>query len=80
MKTVQVKLYLNLRKYATPGMDNGQGPVSLKAGHTAKDLLAVLGIPPGEECTLVVNSRIAGKDLLLKDGDQVAVLPPVSGG
>ncbi len=80
MKTVQVKLYLNLRKYATPAMDNGQGPLSLQENHTTNDLLAALGIPSGEECTLVVNNRIAGKDLLLKDGDQVAVLPPVSGG
>lgn len=80
MITVQVKLYLNLRTYAVPGMHNGQGPVSLQADHGVKDLLAALGIPPGEECTLVVNDRIAGKDLLLKDGDRVAVLPPVSGG
>ncbi len=80
MINVRVRLYLTLRKYALPGMDQGYCPVVLQNGSTAADLLNHLRIPASEECTVVVNSRIAKKDLTLKNNDQVSVLPPVSGG
>ncbi len=80
MIDVQVRLYLNLRKYALPGMDQDYSPVMLQQGATVADLLDHLRIPASEECTVVVNSRIAKKDLTLKNNDSVSVLPPVSGG
>ena len=36
------------------------------------------GLPP--EALLAVNATFANRDAVLKDGDDVALMPPVSGG
>jgi len=36
------------------------------------------GLPP--EALLAVNQAFAGRDAELRDGDEVALMPPVSGG
>lgn len=45
---------------------------------------ALLGQPPladlPAEALYAVNRTFAGRDAVLKDGDEVAILPPVSGG
>jgi len=59
--------------------------VTLPAGATAADCLAAVRsapwasrVPPGP--ALAVNRRYAKGDVVLQDGDEVAVIPPVAGG
>ena len=59
--------------------------VTLPAGATAADCLAAVRaapwaarVPPGP--ALAVNRRYARGDVVLRDGDEVAVIPPVAGG
>ena len=59
--------------------------VMLPAGATAADCLAAVRaapwaarVPPGP--ALAINRRYAKGDVVLQDGDEVAVIPPVAGG
>jgi len=60
--------------------------VELKEGARGRDLLHSLGekFPKFEELfsfvALAVNEEYVNSDILLKDGDTVSLIPPVSGG
>jgi molybdopterin synthase catalytic subunit len=74
---VTVRLFAALRERAGAG----QREVELPQGATAGDVFAALGIgaePPG--LAYAVNQEYAERSALLTDGDEVAVIPPVSGG
>jgi molybdopterin converting factor subunit 1 len=61
-------------------------PLNLPDGATAGDLLATLAALHPEvaamqpSLALAVNQEYARRDTVLRDGDEVALLPPVSGG
>jgi molybdopterin converting factor small subunit len=48
-------------------------------GETVSALFERLGLPKKEIKIIFVNNRVAGFDTVLKDGDQVALSPPVGG-
>jgi len=58
----------------------------LREGETVGDLLAVLhreGVLPEKlllASAVAVNQEYTQRTLVLRDGDEVAILPPVSGG
>jgi molybdopterin converting factor small subunit len=59
--------------------------LTLAAGATAADALAAVRgqawasrLPPSP--AVAVNRRYAGRDVALRDGDEVAIIPPVAGG
>jgi molybdopterin converting factor subunit 1 len=60
--------------------------VELAEGATVAELLALLrgrsadDLPVWKALAVAVNREYAGADTLLRDGDEVALLPPVSGG
>jgi len=78
--TVQVRLFAALREIA--------GTSSLEtSGHTAGDVAEALGVRYGERfakiaavSTFVVNGERADRGTPVAEGDEVAILPPVSGG
>ncbi|MBS7658582.1 MAG: MoaD/ThiS family protein [Candidatus Bathyarchaeia archaeon] len=43
-----------------------------------KEILTKLA--PGETIAILVNNKIALENVKLKDGDEVALIPPISGG
>jgi MoaE-MoaD fusion protein len=74
---VTVRLFAALRERAGAG----RRELELAQGATAGDVFAALGIgaePPG--LAYAVNREYAERSLALKDGDEVALIPPVSGG
>jgi MoaE-MoaD fusion protein len=74
---VTVRLFAALRERAGAG----QRELELPEGATAGDVFAALGIgaePPG--LAYAVNRSYCERTTALKDGDEVAVIPPVSGG
>jgi molybdopterin converting factor small subunit len=59
--------------------------LELAEGATVRDVLRVSSSASNESgiwkaLAVAVNREYAGMDTLLKDGDEVALLPPVSGG
>jgi molybdopterin converting factor subunit 1 len=79
---VKVKLFAILRERA------GAGEVikEVKEGSTVADLWAVLQqdypklAVPGVRLLYAVNQDYVKPDCVLKDGDEVVFIPPVSGG
>jgi MoaD family protein len=78
--TIRVRLFAALREEA------GE-PVVEAEGGTAGELADALGLRFGERFaaiaaagSLVVNGERAGRDTPVAEGDEVALLPPVSGG
>jgi molybdopterin synthase catalytic subunit len=76
-----VRLFAGLRERA--GTDRLE--VQLEAGATVADLLdAMAGTPVGplgpRACVVAVNRSYAGPTDPVRDGDEIALVPPVSGG
>lgn len=77
---MRVHLHTTLQRQTPEGMlrrlDMTLPPVS-----TLADLLTALAIAPDQEATLlVVNGRTAEPEQALKDGDEVHLIPAISGG
>jgi len=72
---VKVKLFAGLRELA------GWGEQELENVTRVDEIWPVLGLGPEPEGLLyAVNKEYAKRDRELRDGDEVAVIPPVSGG
>jgi molybdopterin synthase catalytic subunit len=74
---VVVKLFAALRERA----GTGERALEVADGAQASDIWAALGL--GEEpagLLYAVNREYAERDRVLEDGDEVALIPPVSGG
>jgi molybdopterin synthase catalytic subunit len=79
---VQVRLFATYREI----VGAGQLAWTLRDGATAGQLIeAVLAKYPrlsghGPTMLLAVNHEVVRPDVILREGDEVALLPPVSGG
>jgi len=78
---VSVRLFAGLRERA--GADRVE--VQLPDGAVVRDVLAAMGgtavgaLAP-KQCVVAVNREYAGPDEPVREGDEVALVPPVSGG
>jgi molybdopterin converting factor subunit 1 len=78
--TIHVRLFAALRELAgTSKLDT--------SGHTVGEISDALAAEHGERfaqiaavSSFVVNGDRASRDTVIADGDEVAILPPVSGG
>lgn len=72
---VTVKLFASLRKdrFAVHDFD-------FQEGTTVSHILASLQIPEEEAAIIFINARHGEPDSPLKDGDLLAIFPPVGGG
>jgi molybdopterin synthase catalytic subunit len=74
---VTVRLFAALRERA----GTGRRELELPQGATAGDVFAALAIgsePPG--LAYAVNQEYAERSAVLAEGDEIALIPPVSGG
>ncbi|WP_433745539.1 molybdopterin converting factor subunit 1 [Falsibacillus pallidus] len=76
---IKVLLFAHLQEEA------GQGEMELELqGNTVKDLMAVMEeeyrLTRLPQAMVAVNEEFADAETVLKEGDSVAILPPVSGG
>jgi sulfur carrier protein ThiS len=77
---VTVHLHTILQRESSQGMVD-RLEVGLASGSTIADLLLNLEIDlPAEALLLVVNGRMAEASQTLKEGDQVNLMPALSGG
>jgi molybdopterin converting factor small subunit len=77
---VKVRLHTTLRR---PGPDGtvDRLTLDLAPGATVQAVLDALGIVLRDDAVLlVVNNRIAGAETPLADGDEVRLIPAMSGG
>jgi molybdenum cofactor biosynthesis protein MoaC/molybdopterin converting factor subunit 1 len=80
---IDVRLFAGLREHAGTGRTTLEVPAGATAGAAREALWATLGVeaPGGDEAmVLAVNREYAATDTVLGDGDELALIPPVSGG
>jgi len=80
-----VKVRLRLFASYAEAFGRDEIPLELPSGATAGDALAAVRAQPGAERLpprpmLAVNHRYARADVVLAEGDEVALIPPVAGG
>jgi molybdopterin synthase catalytic subunit len=73
---VTVRLFAVLRERA------GRASVELELddGATVRDAIAAVAAADGVPVVMAVNREVAGDDVVLRPGDELALIPPVSGG
>jgi len=81
---IRLKLYASLAQYLPPGAEKNEAEISIAEGASVLSVLEKFGVPR-EHCHLVlVNGLFATPETRdthqLKDGDHLAVWPPVAGG
>ena len=84
MMKIQLKLYASLGQYLPPEAKKNEIEVDVLDSATVGDVLRQFTVP-NEMCHLVlVNGKFAApgerEALILKNGDALAVWPPVAGG
>ena len=72
---LEVRLFAGLRQRA--GSDSVR--VQLPEPATVSDLLAAMELPP-RSCVVAINREYVPGDRAIEPGDEVALIPPVSGG
>ena len=72
---ISVRLFAGLRERA--GADRVE--VELPEGASVADLLAAMELAP-RSCIVALNREYAAEDALIAESDEVALVPPVSGG
>jgi molybdopterin synthase sulfur carrier subunit len=77
---VQLILYASLAHLMPAESVDSGGALDVSAGSTVRDLIDRLEIPVESAKVIFLNGRHAKYDQVLRDGDRVAVFPPVAGG
>ncbi len=80
MITVEVVLFATLRKYNPHGPSSEPFNMQVPVGSTVDYILKELKIPPRESKQVFINSIRQDRDYVLKDGERVAIFPPIAGG
>ena len=77
---IEVQLYATLSQYLLKGAEKRRAVMEFIDGTTVGRLLDQLGIPKEHPSMVLVNGIHAPDDTPLKDGDVLAVFPPLAGG
>jgi len=82
MVRVDIRLYGHLVQYLGSSSQDNRVTIDLEHGSSIKDLLRSLGLSSEMTHSLIilVNDQHGSQDYVLKDGDQVYLLPPIVGG
>ena len=73
---VSVRLFAVLRERAGSNLVE----VELPDGATVRDAIAALPVAQGVPVVMAVNREVAAEDVVLQPDDELALIPPVSGG
>jgi MoaD family protein len=78
--TIHVRLFAALRELAGAGSLEASGRTAGEIADTLGDTYGERFMKIAEVSTFVVNGERADRATVVADGDEVAILPPVSGG
>ena len=82
---IELKMFMKFKRFLPEGSRDGKAAVSQPEGATFEDLLHLIGMPPADDKIIVING-ISHKqtreinNLVLHQGDVVAIFPPIAGG
>lgn len=77
---VKVKLNASLRRFLPAGTAGNVAEVELPDGATVDDVITSLGIPDGHARMAVSDNEQLEPTTQLRDGQEVALFPPLAGG
>jgi orotate phosphoribosyltransferase len=77
---IEVKLFATLDKFLPPGSQKHTGKIDVPEGTCAARILEKLGIPPDMPKIILINGIHSSSEDLLKEGDTLALFPPLAGG
>ena len=77
---VHVALYAGLSRYLPPGAQNRKGTIDAPDGATVLDVKRQLGMPDDLPGILLLNGKQAAPDTVMREGDTLAIFPPLAGG
>lgn len=77
---LHIHLYASLASHLPEKSDRNSCFLEVADGMTIRQLLEQLGIPENAPKILFRNGVHAELDEIMKDGDRVAVFPPIAGG
>lgn len=80
MVKITLKLFADLRRHLPAGAEGHVAEVSVAAGSTVSDALLARGVDLEAKLIILVNGRHQELDHELKEGDALAVFPPLAGG
>jgi sulfur carrier protein len=77
---VEIALYATLSRCLPPGAENRRAVIDVGDSATAREIMTQLGIPQDSPNILLVNGKQAHLHTVLKDGETLAIFPPLAGG
>lgn len=77
---IEVALYATLAQYLPKGSRGHKATMECADGVTVGQLIDQLGIPKPHPTMVLVNGLNADEDTSLKEGDLLALFPPLAGG
>lgn len=77
---IEVALYGTLTQYLPTGSHSHKATMECADGVTVVQVFDQLGIPKPRPTMVLINGLHAGEEIPLKDGDLLAVFPPLAGG
>ncbi len=77
---IEIALYATLSQYLPPGAENRKAVIDARDGATVREIMTQLGIPQAYPNILLVNGKQAHTDTVVKDGETLAIFPPLAGG
>lgn len=80
MSLEPLRLYLGGHLNYYDAEQRARQQITLARPVMLRDLLAQLGVPPGEIAFVVINGEQASLDALITPGDGVELFPPMGGG
>jgi hypothetical protein len=82
---IELKLFMMFKKYGPPDQVDGRSRMTIQPGTRFIDILNTISMPIEEDKIIVINGIShkqcdAVNELEIKDGDIVAIFPPIAGG
>ncbi|MBI5248447.1 MAG: MoaD/ThiS family protein [Desulfomonile tiedjei] len=77
---IELGLYASLSDYLPSGNTGHRSVVEIDEGISIQELLSILKIPRDNPKIMFLNGIHATGNEVIKDGDRVAVFPPIAGG
>ena len=76
---IELALFASLAAFLPGGGKRGARILEVEDGTAVADIIADLGLPDAPRIVFV-NNRGTAEETVLKDGDRLAIFPPIAGG